>query len=67
MISDETKWRIERIVNTCKGVCEIGKLLHELWRAYKDLEDYIKTHEAEVWDRLQTELVRSQEEETDET
>jgi hypothetical protein len=56
MISDETKWKIERIVNTCGGVCEIGKLLHELWRAYTDLESYIKTHEIEAWADIQKEL-----------
>ena len=55
MINDEKKWQIERIVNTCKGVCEIGTLLHELWRAYRELEDYIKIHEANVWARIQKE------------
>jgi len=56
MLTDENKWRIERIVNTCKGVCEIGTLLHKLWGAYKELEDYIRTHEEEAWDNLQREI-----------
>lgn len=53
MICDETKWKIEQVVNTCSGVCEIGKVLHELWSVYKDLENYMKTHEAEVWEKIQ--------------
>ena len=56
MLTDENKWRIERIVNTCKGVCEIGILLHKLWGSYKELEDYIRIHEVEAWDKLQAEL-----------
>ena len=53
MLTDQDKWRIEQIINSCAGICEIGKLLHRLWGAYKDLENYIKIHEQEAWFRLQ--------------
>ena len=63
MLTDQNKWRIEQIINTCGGICEVGKLLHALWSAYKDLEDYMRTHEQEAWIRLREKL---EEEENDE-
>ena len=56
MISDEKKWKIEQIINTCKGVCEVGWLLHELWTAYRSLEDFIKDHDQQAWDDLQNKI-----------
>ena len=64
MMTDEQRWKIEQIVNTCKGVCEVGKLLHLLWSAHKELENYIKTHEEEVWCEIQDKLKEEGEDDT---
>ena len=56
MIREVTKWEIEQVVNECGEGSETGKLVHELWTAYNDLENYIRTHEQEAWADLQKKL-----------
>jgi hypothetical protein len=52
MISDEAKWKIEQVVNTCRGVCEIGTLIHQLWAAYMVLEKELKEKDRELFDMI---------------
>lgn len=56
MLNDESKWRIESLVNSCKGACETGALLHELWSAYQAQSDYIKKYDVRLWNELQEEI-----------
>jgi hypothetical protein len=38
MLSDETKWKIDLYIKRCSGVCEIGKMMQELWSELRLLE-----------------------------
>jgi hypothetical protein len=46
MLNDETKWKIELLIKRCSAVCEVGKMLQQLWNEYRaqdiEIEDLKK-------------------------
>jgi hypothetical protein len=51
-ISDEELIRAEILANRCKGVCEMGKLLHKFVSGYLLVSKELKKVDYEVWKRI---------------
>jgi hypothetical protein len=51
MLSDETKWKIDLYIKRCSGVCEIGRMLQELYTDYKLKEEEIEEFKKQLRDR----------------
>jgi hypothetical protein len=48
MLSDVERYRIERLVNRCKGVCDAGSLLHRLYTKYEQIEKLVEMRDQEI-------------------
>ena len=51
-VSDEELFRAQRIANRCKGVCEMGELLHKFVTAYLLVSKALKEADARAWERI---------------
>jgi hypothetical protein len=51
-ISEEELFRAQMIANRCKGVCEMGELLHKFVSAYLLVSKELKEADARSWERI---------------
>lgn len=55
LLSDEELIRIQILAHRCKGICEMGTLLHRLYSAHLLVIDALKKSDLNAWIELEKE------------